>query len=230
MSKYKKPERDPEARKRGEKALRVLLNWMHSKSLNQVELATKMGTDAQTITNWKRRGRLPADRFPTAVGLIGCTIDDLIAGKTAIAENSNPRYRVQLTRIPVMGMLQTDREGTWMEALKGSAAELSGHIEMQSADADAYAYMILGDDLRPRIKPGEFVVCSPSHQVEPGDEVLVKTKDGNYAVREFLYKRHSIYTLGCINEKQSRITIPEADVASIHYISAIAKQNLYHTE
>lgn len=47
-----------------------LLDWMRDSGINQTELAKRMDSSPQDVTNWKSRG-LPADQYAKAADAFG---------------------------------------------------------------------------------------------------------------------------------------------------------------
>jgi phage repressor protein C with HTH and peptisase S24 domain len=84
--------------------------------------------------------------------------------------------------------------------------------------------------MRPRIKPGEFVVIEPNHVIVPGDEVMVKTRDGRSMVKVLGFRRGGTLELLSINEDHRPITLDENEVDRVHYVAGIIKASLYYKE
>ena len=99
--------------------------------------------------------------------------------------------------------------------------EGSEFIESRSPDKKAYGLRVRGDSMWPRIKSGEFVLVEPSIEARPGDDVVVKLKDGRALLKEFLWIRDGEMSLGSINSTVRPITIPLENVEKIHRVAAI---------
>jgi phage repressor protein C with HTH and peptisase S24 domain len=128
--------------------------------------------------------------------------------------------------VPVVGTAQLGEEGFYCE-LEYPAGHGDGAIKFTTSDRNAYALRVKGDSMRPRIKPGEFVVVEPNHPPQPGEEVLVRTADGRVMVKVFDFKRDGIVQLSSINEAHRPITIDEKDIERLHYVAAIVKASSY---
>lgn len=66
---------------------RVLDLAYSRKGWNQVELAEALGVGKNNVTNWKARG-IPYSMLPKAAEKIGCTVDELLTGKTQAAQKA----------------------------------------------------------------------------------------------------------------------------------------------
>lgn len=93
--------------------------------------------------------------------------------------------------------------------------------EVRSRDISAYGLRVRGDSMRPRIKAGEYIVCEPNSEAQPGDDVVVKFTDGSAVVKELLWVRDGDVCLGSINNHIQPITRPLSEIAYIHRVAAI---------
>lgn len=138
-------------------------------------------------------------------------------------------YQIGRTRVPVVGTAQLGSEGYWLE-LEFPVGNGDGFVEYPSRDPNAYAVRCKGDSMRPRIKPGEFVVVEPNHAYAPGDEVVVKDTRGRVMVKVFNFSRDGTIELGSINENHPPITIEAREVVAVHYVKAICKPSMYYRD
>lgn len=131
--------------------------------------------------------------------------------------------------VPVVGTAQLGDDGYWLET-EHPTGHGEGFVQYPTKDQNAYALRVKGDSMRPRIKPGEFVVIEPNHAVVPGDEVMVKTKDGRSMVKLLGSRRNGLVELLSINEDHRPITLDEAQVDKMHYVGGIIKASLYYKD
>jgi phage repressor protein C with HTH and peptisase S24 domain len=128
--------------------------------------------------------------------------------------------------VPVVGFAQLGDNGHFVD-IEYPVGYGDGFVAAPTADKDAYALRCVGDSMRPRIKDREFVVVEPNHKVEPGDEVLVKSKDGRVMVKEFLYERAGRVHLISVNETHAPIAIDKDNIEKMHYVGWIAKPSAW---
>lgn len=129
--------------------------------------------------------------------------------------------------VPVVGTAQLGDDGYWLE-LEYPTGQGEGFVPYPTRDPHTYALRVKGDSMRPRIKPGEFVVVEPGHAVIAGDEVMVQTKDGRSMVKILGHKRSGIVELLSINEDIKPISIEEKSISKMHYVGGIIKASLYY--
>lgn len=127
--------------------------------------------------------------------------------------------------VPVKGMAQLGDNGYWAEIEYGE-----GYVATASLDKDAYAVRCKGDSMRPRIKDGEYVVLEPNQAISPGDEVLVKAKDGRVMVKEFVYEAQGKIYLLSTNETHGKISVERENIEHMHYVGWIAKPSAYRQQ
>lgn len=131
--------------------------------------------------------------------------------------------------VPVVGTAQLGDDGYWIE-IDYPVGHGEGFITYPTRDKNAYALRVKGDSMRPRIKPGEFVVILPNHSIPPGEEVMVKTTDGRCMIKRLGTRRNGMVELISINETDHRpITLEETQVEKMHYVAAIVKDDLYRS-
>lgn len=135
----------------------------------------------------------------------------------------------RMLRVPVVGTAQLGDNGFWVE-IEAPVGFGDGFVEFAAKDKDAYALRCRGDSMKPRIKDGEFVIIEPSHAPAPGDEVLVRAKDGRVMVKELLYVRNDTVHLLSVNETHGRISIPVADIDIMQFVSGISKSVMWRQD
>lgn len=123
-------------------------------------------------------------------------------------------------QVPVVGHVKGGPDG-YLEELEYPPGQGDGHVEYPARDDNAYALRVKGDSMRPRIRPGEFVILEPNHRASPGDDVVVIAADGRKLLKELLYERNGDVVLGSINIENGPITLARTDIISIHYVAAI---------
>lgn len=97
------------------------------------------------------------------------------------------------------------------------------YLEFHSRDPKAYALLVKGNSMRPRVKSGEFLIIEPSTDPLPGDDVLLKLEDGTQMVVQLLYARDREYTVRDVNEAHPTAWFADYDLVSIQTITAIKR-------
>lgn len=130
---------------------------------------------------------------------------------------------------PIVGTAQLGDDGYWLE-LNFPTGHGDGFVLYPSRDPNSYALRCKGDSMRPRIKPGEFVVVEPNHAFLPGDEVVLRAKDGRVMVKVFNFERNGIIEVSSINEDHKPISIERDQIQVIHYVAGFFKPDMYYSD
>lgn len=204
---------------------------------NISKVAAAAGTTEETVAGWLSGNskQISVDHAVALQEALGINSVWLMLGKgsrtTAIRHNDpwDPITNLQWKGVPVLGMAQLGDNGFWSE-IEYPVGHGDGFVDVPTKDKDAYALRCIGDSMRPRIKDREFVVVEPNHAIEPGDEVLVKAKDGRVMVKEFLYQRAGRTHLISVNEAHGTLALKDEDIEKMHYVGWIAKPSAWRPD
>jgi phage repressor protein C with HTH and peptisase S24 domain len=171
-----------------------------------------------------------------AARYLGVNSDWLATGKgeraaptVAAAPNTIYETKPPFPGLPVVGTAKLGDDGNFCE-LEYPVGHGDGRIAWPSRDPNGYALRCNGDSMKPRIRHGEYVVVEPNHPVTPGDEVLVKSKDGRVMVKQLAYMRDGMVYLDSVNETHPRLSIPEDQLDAFHYVAGIARSAMWRDE
>ncbi|WP_236572489.1 S24 family peptidase [Burkholderia sp. 8Y] len=210
---------------------------LHDKGLTSSEIASVAGVGIDAASKWME-GEGPEITLAQAVSIqntYGVNAVWLTKGKgdPGITVRFTDEFRpIPITKwraIPVVGRAQLGDNGHWAD-LEFPVGHGDGYIDFPTQDPNAYALKCEGDSMRPRIKAGEFVVIEPNQPIEPGDEVLVKSKDGRVMVKEFLYKRAGRTHLISANDAHKPIALADDEIEKIHFVRAICRPSSWRPE
>lgn len=212
-----------------------------SQGLSVIELSAAAGISRQAmydIESGETKSPMPVTLQAIARRL-SADMDELISGPSSRGmevrepEAKYPTASADLvmpnTDPPVVGTAQLGDDGYWLE-LDFPVGHGDGWVRYPSRDLNAYALRCKGDSMRPRIKPGEFVIVEPNHQYSAGDEVLIKDRRGRIMVKVYLFERDGVIEAGSVNEDHKPITIELEQIEHVHYVAAICKPSLYYRD
>lgn len=214
------------------KILQKNLDFLMSRhETNDTQVAQKLDIPQTTIYRI-RTGETKNPRVDTLAKIADhfrVSVEALTKTDLRTAELSTTRVPIAtpFQQVPVVGHVKGGPDG-FLEELGYPVGEGDGHVEYPARDKNAYALRVKGDSMRPRIRPGEFVIIEPNHQARPGDDVVVSTKDGRKLLKEFLYERNGDITLGSINTENGPLTIARSDIAALHYVAAIVPAGAFY--
>ncbi|WP_434715480.1 S24 family peptidase [Paraburkholderia sp. A3RO-2L] len=131
--------------------------------------------------------------------------------------------------VPVVGNAQLGDDGYWAD-LEYPVGHGDGYVDFPSRDPNAYALKCKGDSMRPRIQPGEFVIVEPGHPYQPGDDVLVKSKDGRVMVKRYLYSTPGRLYLVSVNDAHAPISLTDDEIDKVHFVRAICRPSSWRPD
>ncbi|MFP4895613.1 helix-turn-helix domain-containing protein [Paraburkholderia sp. EG304] len=203
--------------------------------MDAAAFAAKIGIPLDRVGAWLKGAAISVAEAVAIQNVFGYNSAWVLArvGEKKAAIQYNDEYRPKALgkrkALAVVGMAQLGDNGFWAE-VEYPVGHGDGYIDWPTTDPDAYAIECSGDSMRPRIKHGEFVIIEPNHPFQPGDEVIVKAKDGRVMVKELAYKTSGRYTLLSINEAHGKVVIEEAQIDKIHYVAGIAKPSMWRPD
>lgn len=131
-------------------------------------------------------------------------------------------------RVPVVGEARLGDQGYFEETPYANGSD--GWVKYPGKNG-TYALRCKGDSMRPRIKPGEFVVIEEFGRVAEGDEVMCQTTDGRRMIKILnrKYPDKSV-ELTSVNDKHDPITLDDDEIAHMHPVAAILKPSMYYPD
>lgn len=213
-----------------------LIEAMKAAGVSTTDLARAIGISYQAVKKAREGGQFGSENNIAAARYLGVNSEWLATGKgtrvaaPAVAEP----HAIYLTKpihagVPVVGTAKLGDNGHFCE-LEFPVGHGDGRIDWPSRDPNAYAVRCKGDSMKPRIRHGEYVIVEPNHAVIPGDEVLVKARDGRVMVKQLAYIREGMVYLDSVNEAHGRISLASEEVDALHYVAGIARGAMWYTE
>ena len=203
-----------------------------SLGISQQALADACGWSSQSrIGNYESDLREPslADLLLIAPAL-GVSIAEL-AGDDGPADQAQPQPigHARGGTVPVVGHAQLGVHG-YFEEIDFPVGHGDGYLVIHSDDPNAYGLRVSGDSMHPRIKNGEYVLIEPNKPFHAGDEVMVRTLDGQAMIKEFIYLRDGMYRFDSVNQNHPPLHIAQGQVSKIHLVGGILKSSRFTEE
>lgn len=199
--------------------------------LTQAALADAVGIKQASVSELET-GKSQSSTFGASIAKI-CGVDAvwLETGKGSMLPSvgggmeSNVEggpIKIKTGLVPVVGKAKLGVDG-FFEEMGYPPGGGDGYLKIFSDDPDAYALRVVGNSMEPRIRSGEFVMIEPSHSYIAGDEVLVKTEDGQSMIKVFMYRRDGEVRLLSVNDAHPPLTLAEDSITKMHPVGAIVK-------
>ncbi|MES2415125.1 MAG: S24 family peptidase [Pseudomonadota bacterium] len=205
-----------------------------------VDLAEKSKVANTTIGALENRD---SRRSEFAEALIGAFPPDKInhdylrTGRGSLAPEFAPRVMsdspeyvttARMKRVPVVGTARMGEDGFY-EEMSTEVGAGDGHIEIQTADPNAYCLRVRGNSMHPAIRDGWYVLIEPNATPAMGEYVLIKMRDGQRMVKELLYERNGSIEITSVNGDQRR-TIYREDLIAIQAVGAVVSPSKWQPQ
>jgi hypothetical protein len=207
----------------------LLESWPTQKAFAEAS-GLAAGHVSQMVNGTREVGENVARRIESSRGLQSGWMDTPHDSTHHVAEPAG-QYGPQvgselLASVPVVGVAQLGDGGYWAD-LDFPTGHGDGYIPWPTKAPNAYALRCRGDSMKPRVKDGEYVIVEPSRAPIPGDEVLIKARDGRVMIKELLYVRDGTVHLLSVNEAHGKLALPLEQIEAMHYVAGIAKAPLH---
>lgn len=142
--------------------------------------------------------------------------------------DARPRPMARGAReVPIIGhVIATPDTDGYFDDMGFPPGTGEGSVPWGTSDPNAYAVRVKGDSMYPRYRPGEILVVEPNAPVVPGEDVIVRTRDGRKMVKRLLFQRSSEVELGSINERHKPVTIPLEEIESIQIVAGSVRRGV----
>ncbi|CAN5634163.1 hypothetical protein BH09PSE5_BH09PSE5_49570 [soil metagenome] len=122
--------------------------------------------------------------------------------------------------VPVVGTTDTGPRRAYQPGIGYALRHGDRYVEVVTTDLHAYALRVAGDAMSPRLMEGEWVVLEPNVQPAPGDDVLIKTRDGSVMLLQIVCWHGENLILGSLNVAFRRLTRHRSDIVYMHIVGA----------
>lgn len=191
------------------------------KGVSKAELARHFGVKPPSIQDWINRGTIDKAKLPGMWAYFADVVGPEHWGLTRFPEPP-PEYAGTMSgvrRVAIVGTARMGDDGFYDEISSVPGAG-DGHIDIATADPNAYGLRVRGNSMAPAIRDGWYVLVEPNGSPTEGEYVLVKLKDGRKMVKEFLYRRVGSIELLSVNGGQ-RLTVYVDELESLQAVAAV---------
>ncbi len=120
--------------------------------------------------------------------------------------------------VPVVGHVKGGVDG-YLEEMQYPVGHGEGFVEYWTKDPQAYALRVKGDSMHPRYRAREFICVTPSIEAQPGQDVVVKLRDGRKLLKQLNWIRDDEIQLLSINDGYEPTTLQLNEVESVQRVA-----------
>lgn len=170
----------------------------------------------QTVQQWEAGLSAPRHRRMAAVAqALGVSVQDLLnPGVLQVEPAPHPRARV---RLQVAGDIR---------GLSNRHVHLTPYPTVSTTTVDfpindpaATCWRVVGHELAPRYRHGEYLVLSPGAEPRPGVDVLVRCRDGRILLGTFAWQLEDQLQLLPLNEGSGPITLLLTEIETMQPVA-----------
>lgn len=201
-----------------------------NKQLDQQVLAVRVGVVSRTLQRWEKGEQVPAGDFLMQLARsTGVRPEWLLTGEGEMYGNpvSHPNViplnreslakGVHLVSIPLLSSVP---------AGKTAAMFHPEHVERYVTvdnirDPNAFALVVKGTSMSPKIEDGDIVVVSPRHEVRNGDICVVRVNDED-VLKKVKIEEQYIHLIP-LNPVFEPVTVRKRDIAFIWKVVKVIK-------
>ncbi|MCX8731200.1 helix-turn-helix domain-containing protein [Gilliamella sp. B2969] len=175
------------------------------------ELGALIGTTGSAVSNIENHGVIPnlGIAYKLAAALDRPT-DWVLTG----------RFDNNSSKIPIVGNTQAGPDKEWNEIDIGGCYE---YVNFPIQSNKYYALKVIGDSMSPRVLEGEVVIVDPVSIPQTGEDVVVKTLDGETMIKTLASIRDNQVFLDSTNSSYKRIIKNKNDLLYMHAVVAVAR-------
>lgn len=175
-------------------------------------LARQAGLDPTTFNKSKRITKEGKQRWPSTESLAkvlnatGATLGEFVG----LIEEQEESAR--LRKLPKLRFAMAAQPGYFDAVGKPQRSNWDEIAFPEVPDPHAFALEISGDGLLPVYRNGDFVVVSPSAEVQAGDRVLLRSLQGELLIAELLEKAGDRLRIKSLSREHVVRDLPAAQV------------------
>jgi len=201
-----------------------------NKEIDQVDLAGRVGVVARTLQRWEKGEQVPGgDDLMELAKATGARAEWLLTGEGEMyftpvtPPNVIQLHRekltkgIQLVNIPVLSSVP---------AGKTAAMFHPEHVERYVTvdnirDPNAFALVVKGTSMSPKIEDGDIVVVSPRHEVRNGDICVIRVNDED-VLKKIKLEEQYVHLIP-LNPVFEPVTVRKRDITFIWKVVKVIK-------
>ena len=165
----------------------------------------------------------PAQAPPTAEGTTAHIASDqslTYAGKFPAS-----KHAVKRPYVPVVGTAKLGKDG-YFEEISTVTGAGDGHVEIETGDPNQYCLRAKGMSMHPAIRDGWYILVTPNSTPAPGHYIVIKLKDGQKMIKEFLYRGNGSLHVLSVNGDE-RLAIDNELIHDIQAVGGVLQPSMY---
>lgn len=201
-----------------------------NKGLDQIKLSAKLDISVRTLQRWEKGEQVPDSNY--LIRLANCTgvrAEWLLTGEGSMYMNFQPllnkhRHRgdfasdtIDLISVPLFSTIPAGRSAALFHQEHTDRFVIVDNVN----DSDAFALIVKGDSMAPKIEDGDIVIISPRLEVRSGDICVVRVNEED-VLKKVKIEDNYIHLIP-LNPAFEPLTIRKKDVRCIWKVVKVIK-------
>ena len=201
-----------------------------NKDVDQAYLAAKIDIAARTLQRWEKGEQVPDSNYLMRLAKhTGVNVEWLLTGEGEMYSSSPKRRniipfhressfrRVSLVDIPLLSSVPAGKTAAIFHPEYVERYVTVDNIK----DQGAFALVVKGSSMSPKIEDGDIVVISPQQEVRSGDICVVRVNDED-VLKKVKIDEHYIHLIP-LNPNFEPVTVRKRDVAFVWKVIRVIK-------
>lgn len=197
--------------------------------LSKAAFARSVGVSPATVSDWESGviKNIEGQHLVRAALVLKTSAERLFLDDGLQAGEPSGGYLVRPDQesVPVHQSLEQGVDGDW-HAVASAANSTGARIPFATSVPGTFAIVIAQDALRPRFKPGEYVVLEPLATPLPGQEVALQLADDRMILRIFNWQRGSLVQVSPVNEDGRPSTLTTSNIVATYRVAATIQASI----
>lgn len=201
-----------------------------NKDLDQISLAMKVDVAARTLQRWEKGEQVPDSNFLLRLaGSTGVRPEWLLTGEGEMYPSLPPRgkiiplhrehglKKVSLVDIPLLSSVPAGKTAAMFHP-----DYVERYVTVDNVkDPSAFALVVKGDSMSPRIEDGDIVVVSPHNEPRSGDICVVRVNDED-VLKKVKIEGNYVHLIP-LNPDFEPVTVKKRDVMFVWKVVKVIK-------
>ncbi|MFI5252006.1 MAG: helix-turn-helix domain-containing protein [Bacteroidota bacterium] len=201
-----------------------------NKEIDQIQLAERVGVVARTLQRWEKGEQVPGgDDLMELAQATSVRAEWLLTGEGEMySVPSSPPNVIQLHRETLTKGLQLVNIPLLSSVPAGKSAaifhpeQVERYVTVDNIrDPNAFALVVKGTSMSPKIEDGDIVVVSPRHEVRNGDICVIRVNDED-VLKKIKLEEQYVHLIP-LNPVFEPVTVRKRDITFIWKVVKVIK-------
>jgi len=201
-----------------------------NKDIDQTSLATKVDVTSRTLQRWEKGEQVPdGDYLISLAKYTGVRPEWLLTGEGEMYPAPMPRGKIiPIDQMSILKKVHLEMIPLFSSVPAGKLAEIfhpdhaERYVTVDSVnDPNAFALVVRGNSMSPKIENGDIVVISPQREAKSGDICVVRINNED-TLKKVKIEENYVHLIP-LNTTFEPVTVRKRDVAFVWKVVRVIK-------